>query len=301
LTALFYALRKRQKNATLEKGAAVKSGKELAMDSKILEKVRSFTIGSSGVKPLSKKIEQLAELLLSDAEIQAMQEYANTVSIGRLKYNDHGPVHMRTVALNSLIMMDLIRRAGVKTNLEIEESGDFEDSLAAVLCGAFLHDTGMCIGRQDHELHSAYMAYPILGRILAAVYDKTIQKQVMIRSLALEAISGHMGNRSINSLEAGIVQVADGCDMKKGRARIPLALGGSPRMGDIHQYSANAIEELTIEGGKEKPISIRVNMSSEVGLFQVEEVLLNKIASGTAKSHIELYAILNGGEPKRYL
>jgi metal-dependent HD superfamily phosphatase/phosphodiesterase len=123
----------------------------------------------------------------------------------------------------------------------------------------------------------------------------------MIRSLAQEAISGHMGNRAINSLEAGIVQVADGCDMKKGRARIPLALAGSPRMGDIHQYSANAIEELTIEAGKEKPISIRVNMSSEVGLFQVEEVLLNKIASGTAKSHIELYAILNGGEPKRYL
>jgi metal-dependent HD superfamily phosphatase/phosphodiesterase len=42
-------------------------------------------------------------------------------------------------------------------------------------------------------------------------------------------------------------------------------------------------------------------MSSEVGLFQVEEVLLNKIASGTAKSYIELYAILKGGGPKRYL
>jgi metal-dependent HD superfamily phosphatase/phosphodiesterase len=110
-----------------------------------------------------------------------------------------------------------------------------------------------------------------------------------------------MGNRSIYSLEAGIVQVADGCDMKKGRARIPLAMGGSPRVGDIHQYSANSIEELSIEPGTEKPISIRVDMSSEVGLFQVEEVLLNKIAAGTAKSYIELYAVLNGGKPKRYL
>jgi metal-dependent HD superfamily phosphatase/phosphodiesterase len=168
----------------------------------------------------------------------------------------------------------------------------------------------MSIGRQDHELHSTYLASPILERILAEVYPLPKQqaersaalfKRVMVRSIALEAISGHMGNRSINSLEAGIVQIADGCDMKKGRARIPLAMAGTPRMGDIHQYSANSIEELIIEPGKERPISIRVIMSSEVGLFQVEEVLLNKIAAGTAKSYIELYAILKGGGPKRYL
>jgi len=271
----------------------MKSGKELSLDAKILEKIRSLN--------LSGKTEQLAEFLLKDDEIQAMQEYANVVTIVRLKYNDHGPVHMRTVALNSLIMMELIRRADVKTSLEKEEAGDFEDSLSAVLCGAFLHDIGMAVGRQDHELHSIYMAYPILSRILSEVYNQSTQKKVMIRSLALEAIAGHMGTRTIHSLEAGIVQVADGCDMKKGRARIPMAIAEGPRIGDIHQYSAHAIEELAIEAGKEKPISIRVGMSSEVGLFQVEEVLLNKIASGTAKSYIELYAILDGSEPKRYL
>ena len=271
----------------------MRSGKELALDNKILEKIRSLK--------LSGKTEKIAELLLQDDEVQAMQEYANEVSIVRLKYNDHGPVHMRTVALNSLIMMELLRTAEIKTTLEKEEAGEFEDSLSAVLLGSFLHDMGMGVGRQDHELHSVYMSYPIISKILAKAYNDSIQKQVMIRSLAIEAISGHMGTRSIHSLEAGIVQVADGCDMKKGRARIPLIVAGGPRVGDIHQYSAQAIEELVIEAGKEKPISIRIDMSSEVGLFQVEEVLINKIASGTAKSYIELYAILNGGEPKRYL
>jgi len=271
----------------------MKSGKELSLDSKILDRVRSFK--------LSGKAEKLAELLLGDDEIQAIQEYANTVSIIRLKYNDHGPVHMRTVALNSLIMMDLLRRAGVKTSLETEEAGDFEDSLSAVLCASLLHDVGMSIGRNEHELHSVYMIYPLLSRLLTEVYGREIKRQVIVRSLIMEAVYGHMGNRSITSLEAGIVQVADGCDMKKGRARISMAIAGNPRVGDIHQYSAHAIEELTIKAGKEKPISIQVQMSSEVGLFQVEEVLLNKIASGTAKSYIELYAILNGGEPKRYL
>jgi metal-dependent HD superfamily phosphatase/phosphodiesterase len=276
-----------------ENGKPKLSGKAHALDGKILERVRAF--GLSG------KLEQAAELLLNDSEIRAMQEYANVVSIMRLKFNDHGPVHMRTVALNSLIMMNLIRKAGVATNLEKEECGDFEDSVTAVLLGAFLHDIGMAIGRQDHEMHSAYMAYPVLDRLLKELFGTNYQKIAVIRSVAIEAISGHMGNRSIYSLEAGIVQVADGCDMKKGRARIPLAIAGSPRVGDIHQYSANSIEELTIEAGTEKPISIRVTMSSEVGLFQVEEVLLNKIAVGTAKSYIELYAVLNGQQPKRYL
>jgi metal-dependent HD superfamily phosphatase/phosphodiesterase len=271
----------------------VRSGKELALDNKILDKIKSFK--------LSGKAEKTAEFLLLDDEIQAMQEYANEVSIIRLMYNDHGPVHMRTVALNALIMMELLRQADVKTSLEKEETAKFEDSLSAVLCGAFLHDIGMSVGRQDHELHSVYMAYPILSRILAKVYENSIQRQVMIRSMAMEAITGHMGTRSIHSLEAGIVQVADGCDMKKGRARIPLSIAEGPRFGDIHQYSAQAINELTIEAGKEKPISIKIEMSSEVGLFQVEEVLHNKIASSTAKSYIELYAILAGSEPKRYL
>ncbi|MDR1390099.1 MAG: HD domain-containing protein [Treponema sp.] len=271
----------------------MRSGKELNLDTKILDRLKRITASAETVK--------LAKLLLGDSEIQAMQEYANSVSIVRLNYNDHGPVHMRTVALNSLIMMELLRQAGVKTSLETEETGDFNDSLQGVLCGALLHDNGMAIGRQDHELHSAYLAYPVLDRVLREVHGRNMQKIVLIRSIAIEAISGHMGNRIIHSLEAGIVQVADGCDMKKGRARIPRAISGGPRAGDIHQYSAGSIEEVTITRGREKPICVRVEMSSEVGLFQVEEVLLAKIAAGTAKSYIELYAVLQGKEPKRYL
>jgi hypothetical protein len=72
-------------------------------------------------------------------------------------------------------------------------------------------------------------------------------------------------------------------------------------VGDIHQYSANSIEKVSITSGKEKPIQIHVLMSSEVGLFQIEEVLLGKISSNTAKPYIELYAQVNETEPKRYL
>jgi metal-dependent HD superfamily phosphatase/phosphodiesterase len=56
-----------------------------------------------------------------------------------------------------------------------------------------------------------------------------------------------------------------------------------------------------ISAGKEKPIRVDVHMSSEVGFFQVEEVLMHKIAGSTAKQHIELYAKVLNGEEKKYL
>jgi metal-dependent HD superfamily phosphatase/phosphodiesterase len=271
----------------------MRSPKETSLDNKIIQTIHNFS--------LSGRTEKAARLILEDEEIQAMQEYANTVSIKRLNYNDHGPVHMRTVALNALIMMDLLRRAGIKTSLETEETGNFEDSLTAVFCAAILHDMGMGIGRQDHELHSAYLSYPIMERVLKQVYPEDIQKQIIIRSLAIEGISGHMASRTIHSVEAGVILIADGCDMTKGRARITMALAAGPRVGDIHKYSANSIEDVRILAGREKPIRIEILMSSEVGIFQVEEVLLQKISASPAKTYVELYAMEEGKRPKRYL
>ena len=198
-------------------------------------------------------------------------------------------------------MMGLLKKAGIRTSLETEESGDFDDGLVAVILASFLHDLGMTIGRQDHELHSAYLAYPILDRLLKEIYPDAIAKRVVIRSLAIEGIVGHMANRKIHSVEAGVILIADGCDMEKGRARIPIAMAAEPRVGDIHKYSANSIEGVALSAGSVRPIRIDVSMSSEVGFFQVEEVLLGKIASSTAKGYIELYAKVEGGEAKRYL
>jgi metal-dependent HD superfamily phosphatase/phosphodiesterase len=271
----------------------MRSTKEIALDGKLTEAVGAFGLSGKAAAAL--------ELLLQDEELQAAQEYANTVSIVRLGYNDHGPVHMRTVAMNVLIMFRLLRQAGIKTSLEKEECGGFEDSLIAALCASILHDLGMGIGRQDHEMHSVYLALPILNRVLTEVYRGDLHKQAMVRALTLESISGHMGARAIHSLEAGVVQIADGCDMTKGRARIPLALGQTTKGGHIHQYSANSIEEVRIDAGKEKPIRIDVCMSNDAGFFQVEEVLLKKIAGSTAKPFIELYAQVRDEAAHQYL
>ena len=271
----------------------MKSPRELNIDIKIIDMVDAFRLSGKAMAGL--------KILLKDEEIQAAQEYANTVSIVRLGYNDHGPVHMRTVTYNAVLMLDLLKKAGIKTSLEADGCGDFEDSLLSVISAAILHDLGMGMGRQNHELHSTILASPIIDRLLNEVYKDDFHKKAMIRAVTMEGIAGHMGTFTVSSLEAGIIQVADGCDMTKGRARIPIAISNMQKSGHIHQFSACSIEEVNITAGKEKPVRIDVSMSSEVGLFQVEEVLMHKIAGSTAKQYIELYAYVDKEQERRYL
>ncbi len=261
---------------------------ELSLNSKIRKIISGGTL-------------ELFNRLCSDREVQHLQDYANTVSIKRLHYNDHGPVHMRKVALNALCMIDLLTGAGIKLNLEKEQVGNLADSRNAVLLAAFLHDIGMSVGRSNHEQMSIILALPVIDRMLDATYGKQTEKKVVVRSLAVECILGHMTSHTIHSLEAGIILVADGCDMQRGRARIPLMIDTRSQVGDIHKYSASAIEKVTIGKGNKRPIRITVKMTESVGFFQVEEILLTKVNSSPAKILIELYAGIDEKDMKCYL
>ena len=268
----------------------MKSVKEISIEKKIIEKLSKYPICC-----------ELAKKIFENTELQEMQDYANTVSIKRLGYNDHGPVHMRQVALNAIKMLSILNDCGIKTSIETEEIGTFEDSMIAVIIACLMHDLGMMIGRQGHEEMSVMLALPLIEQLLKDTFPDDIHKRVIIKSLAVEAIIGHMSTRKIHSIEAGIILIADGCDMTKGRARIPLAMNHSPQVGDIHKYSANAITHVSIRHGIKKPIKIDIEMSSEAGFFQIEEVLFTKINSSPAKQFFELYAGVSGQERKCYL
>ena len=277
-----------------------RSPKEISVDKKIisaLEKLIALTPEKDGL-PLT-----VAKALMRDQEIEAVQNYANNVSIVRLGYNDHGPVHMRTVTHNAIKMTEILYKAGVQLSLQKEKAGTFADSLTAVIFASFLHDFGMSIGRQDHELYSVFLALPVIERLLNKFIPggENLVRRVTVRSLAMEGIVGHMGTHKIHSLEAGIILIADGCDMTKGRARIPLGLDNAPSIGDIHKYSANSIERVEIGAGSEKPLRIQIYMSAEGGFFQIEEVLLQKINASPAKPYIELLAGVEGEAMKQYL
>lgn len=250
---------------------------------------------------LTGKALEVGQIITTDEEIHSYQEQANTVSIKRLGFNDHGPVHMRKVANNAMKMFNLLADAGIVFDLVKEESGSIEDSRIGVLLAAFLHDIGMAVGRQNHEMSSFILTAQIVDRILKQVFPGEIGRQVAIKSIMMEGIMGHMTHFSVSSLEAGILLLADGCDMEKGRARIPMLIAQESRVGDIHKYSSSAVEKVTIEKGTEKPIRISVEMSASVGFFQVEEVLIGKVMASPAKKYLELYAFVTGRDVKRYI
>ncbi len=275
-----------------------KSHKEVVLETKIMNLVDE--IASEIGDPTPKNI---AQMLIGNNELKALHDYANIVSIVRLSMNDHGPVHMKKVCYNALKIMRLLHNAGIATSLETEQAGTFADSLSAVILAAILHDCGMTVGRKEHELYSGIIVYGMMTDILLQTLpgDDNAARRVVIRSLALEGIFGHMGTRPIHSLEAGVILVADGCDMTKGRARVPLEIPKKPSGGDIHKYSAHAIETVRIKAGSERPVMIEIEMQSEVGFFQVEEVLIPKIASSPARHLFSLSACVIGQEMKQYL
>lgn len=268
----------------------MKSIKEISTETKIQNKLSNNPICL-----------ELVNYLFADAELQELQEYANNVSIRRLGFNDHGPVHMRQVVYNSIKMLNILHQSGIKTSLEQEEIGTFDDSMCAVILAGMMHDLGMSIGRQGHEDMSVMLANPIIDRTLMHLFPDDLHRRVIIKSIAIESIVGHMSSKKVHSIEAGILLIADGCDMTKGRARIPMSMNNAPRVGDIHKYSANAINRIKICHGEKKPIKISIEMSGDVGFFQIEEVLITKIDSSPAKQFIELYAGVTGQEFKCYM
>lgn len=268
----------------------MKSPKEVNLEQKIYKSIKNE----------DPKVKEILDILFEDEEIAALQEVSNTVSIKRLGFNDHGPVHMKQVTYNVIKMAKLLNESGVKFNIEEEQDLPFYYSLISLILSSCLHDAGMSIMREDHELWSAVLVKDIITRVLDEVFKDDIKSKVILRSTSLEGIVGHMATRKVSSLESGLVLVADGCDMEKGRARIPLAINAAPSQGDIHRYSADSIERVKICKGDEKPIKIIISMNSYAGLFQVEEVLMGKLNSSSAKKYIELIAMVNE-EEKKYL
>lgn len=244
---------------------------------------------------LEGKVREVYFKISNDEEVKGLLEQANNLSILRLGYNDHGEVHSKIVALNSLKMFEILVENGLKPTIVKEEVGDEEDSKVAILLGAYLHDIGCSISRDFHEIMGAILSLPIIKRILKEFYQEF--KLSRISCFILEAIISHMGKYEATSFEARIVEVADGTDITKGRARIPFHIGKK----DIHKFSALAIERVEIRKGERKPIRIEVFMENPAGIFQTEEIMLKKIRDARLEEYVEVVANIKGESKVRYL
>src|SRR5947209_4077277 len=119
--------------------------------------------------PSTSRTAQSVQLLEGDIEIQTLWYMANRTS-RRAAVNDHGPVHVRTAMHHGDTLLQLLAEAGIQPNCVTDHSMTEDDARAVVLLGLALHDVGMSVHRDRHELLSVPIALDWLRRKLPPIY-----------------------------------------------------------------------------------------------------------------------------------
>ena len=238
-------------------------------------------------------LRQVIERVNADEEIYALWTAMNVNAVTRLGMTDHGPIHFQIVSNIALRMLRLLVERGVVPSVVRDHGMGNDDAEVVVALGALLHDLGMSIQRADHEQYSLFVAQPIIDRLLAGLYATF--PRAIVRSEALHAIIAHRSEGRPMTVEAGGVRVADALDMTKGRSRIPFEAG----VVNIHSLSAASIEQIEILEGGEKPIRIEVRMSNSAGVYQLDELLKEKLRGSGLEAWIEVEASIEGETEKK--
>jgi metal-dependent HD superfamily phosphatase/phosphodiesterase len=228
---------------------------------------------------------QMYEIVVADPEVRANWDMADYIAVTKLRFNDHGEVHAKVAAASAVKMLELLVEADVQPDVVTSGAGSLEDAFLVVLTGALLHDLGNQIHREAHAHWSAYLALPILDRLMPQVYEDPEQR-IELRGFILHAIHCHGLEPVPLTIEAGLVAIADGSDMTKGRGRMAFDLGNI----NIHSVSALSIDRVMIAKGQEVPIEIIVSMSNSAGIFQVQETLTEKVINGPLHDYIAVRA-----------
>lgn len=213
------------------------------------------------------------QLLTQDPRMTAHWEMSNYLTVGKLGYNDHGPIHARVTAAYAMQLMRYLLDARAPFDVIDSAAGDADDACLVALTAVMMHDIGNSLHRTGHESLSVVLAQPLLQEWLSEIYDDPVQR-ILIQNFILSAIQCHDIHPPPLYMEGAVVAVADGCDMTKGRARMPIDLGKL----DIHGVSALAIEDVVVHPRPgSPPVEIEVHTSNSAGIFQVEETLVRKL------------------------
>lgn len=240
-------------------------------------------------------LEQVLERVNASEEIATMWEMTNTNAMKRMGYSDHGPVHFQIVANITLRMARILIKHGVEMGIVRDYGLSRKHAELVVVLAALFHDLGMTINREGHEEYSLFIAFRILDEILEFL---PVRERVIVKGETLHAIINHRDDGRPKTIEAGIVRVGDALDMSEGRSRIPFELGAV----NIHSLSAYAINRVEIEDGEdETPIDIHVYMNNSAGLFQVDELLKEKLVDSGIEKYCEVRAYVEGELEKKLI
>jgi len=228
----------------------------------------------------------------SDTQLKAWW-HVQQVTADRLAMSDHSWVHIRIVVNIALRILRLLVRRGVVPSVVSDYGMDARDAEVIVAAACLLHDSGMSIHRENHEAYSLFLAADKLPSLLRDAYEEP-ERSVVVAE-ALHAIIGHRRRGDPITIEAGVVRVADALDMEHGRSRVPFEEGRP----NIHSLSAAAIDDVKIEPGEDRAVSISIDMNNSSGIFQVDELLATKLRGSGLEQHVEVVARIEAEHEKR--
>ncbi len=241
----------------------------------------------------NERLRQVQERLAQDVELQTLWRCANVNAAGRAHITDHGPVHIRIVANIALKLLRLLVEGDVVPNVATDHGLTVDDAEVVVVLASALHDVGIAVHRDEHEMMSIILADRLVGRYLGGIYPPT--EATVLGAEVLHAVLAHRREQRTLTIEAGVVKVADALDMTEGRSRIPFETG----QVNIHSVSAASIDSVTLGRGEEKPISIEIVMSNSAGIYQIDELLKRKLRHSSIAEYVEIQAKIEGEVEKR--
>jgi metal-dependent HD superfamily phosphatase/phosphodiesterase len=243
----------------------------------------------------NRRLEQVLDAVNASDHVKALWHVSAINASRRLGMTDHSWVHVQIVLNIGLRLARILFRRGVVPSVKADYGMSDHDAEVVVAAGCLLHCVGMSIHREDHERYSLFLTADTIGGLLAAAYEEP--ERTIIASEALHAIIGHRRDGRPLTVEAGIVRVADALDMARGRSRIEFEAG---RL-DIHSLSAYAIDEVKISPGEDRAVRVEIAMSNSAGIYQVDELLAEKLRGSGLEEHFEVVARIEAEQEERLI
>ncbi len=236
----------------------------------------------------NKKLQKLVNHMNDDQELKQIWKCANINAVDRSGISDHGEVHILIVANAALRVLRLLVKAGIEPSVITHHDLSVEDAELIVVLAACLHDTGISVHRDHHEQYSLFIAFRKARELLEGIYEEP-ELTIMV-SETLHAVVAHSSKEKCLTIEAGVVKIADAIDMTEGRSRIPFESG----QVNIHSVSAKAVASVNIIKGETKPVCLSINLANSAGIFQIDELLKNKLLNSPIQPYIEVTAKIEG-------
>jgi uncharacterized protein len=243
----------------------------------------------------NRRLERFLEAVNADPHVKALWHVSAVNASRRLGMSDHSWVHIQIVLNIGLRLGRILFRRGVVPSVRADYGMTEHDAEVVIAAGCLFHCVGMSIHRVDHERYSLFLTADKLESLLAGAYEEP--ERTVIAADAMHAIIGHRSDGAPFTVEAGIVRIADALDMARGRSRVPYEAGHY----NIHSLSAYAIDEVKISPGEDRAVRVEIAMSNSAGIFQVDELLAEKLRGSGLEEHIEVIARIDAEHEQRLI